>query len=300
MDLKFAHIINPFVAKPGSSTTQTQAMTLQSFRNALAAKQGDYRVEVCTVQLDAEPDVAPDFKSLPSLSRTVADLHQFTRPKPYPLIADVLKQAENVDATHLIFSNMDIILMPHFYDAVAQYIEAGHDALIINRRRIANRFSTPEQLPIIYSEIGKSHPGFDCFVFKKSLFSKFILEHICVGVPFIGVSLAHNLFAFSSNYKLLDEQHLTVHLGLEVMPSRDSEYHAFNRLEFAKIERQLKPHLSPEKLPYTSLPFYRRVLKWGLNPSVFIAMNLQLEAEGFFGKLRMLYNELRFKLLETL
>ncbi|HXH20296.1 MAG TPA: hypothetical protein VNJ07_14565, partial [Chitinophagales bacterium] len=125
----------------------------------------------------------------------------------------------------------------------------------------------------------------------------FILENICVGVPFLEATLAYNLFAFSRRFHLFTDKHLTVHIGLEVMPQRDREYHGFNHLEFKKIYKQLRPYLTPEKLPYSELPLYRRMIKWTLNPAVFILPNLQIEVEGSWNKIKFMLNEIRWRWL---
>ena len=58
-----------------------------------------------------------------------------------------------------------------------------------NRRRIKSTLNKAEDLDKIYSEVGKDHIGYDMFVFKKSLFPKFILNNTCIGIPFVGNDL---------------------------------------------------------------------------------------------------------------
>ena len=284
----------------GSAFSPIQAITTESLRVAQRAADASTKVTIHAVQFENEETVVPEFNTFKSLKRSVLDIAKFTQSHPYPLISDIVDIVDSIEADYVVYSNMDIILMPQFYNAVSVLLRQGFDSLIINRRRISGQFNKVSELPLIYSEIGYSHPGFDCFVFKKKLLDQFVLENVCVGVPFIGVTLAHNIFAFSNNYKLIDEQHLTTHIGLEVMPIRNKEYHDFNRREFHKVQRQLKPFLSANKLPYNQLPLYRKIIKWGLNPSVFIAFNLRLETVGFWQKMKMLYQEVRFRLLGKL
>jgi hypothetical protein len=93
-------------------------------------------------------------------------------------------------------------------------------------------------------------------VFKRELLEKFILDKVCVGIPFLEVSLLHNLVAFASNLKLIDRAHLTFHIGMEVMPPVDEEYYQHNRKCYEmQILPKLKPLLTKEKFPYSDLSF---------------------------------------------
>src|SRR5690606_1323553 len=197
------------------------------------------------------------------------DIKDFERPKKLPLISDILEKAHEIsDADYIIYTNADIILLPYFYDAVFEYIADGYDAFAINRRRISKKFLNTQNLNLVFAETGKSHPGFDCFVFKRSLIPKFILENICIGIPFLEATLLYNLVAFSENFKLFDDKHLTIHIGMDVMPKRDPEYYLYNRKEFfLKILPQLKELLKAENMPYAMLPLCKRMMKTGLNPA---------------------------------
>jgi hypothetical protein len=237
---------------------------------------------------------------LKNLEVSVSDFKNFTVQKKYPLIKDILKILfENSEADYFIYTNMDIILMPFFYDSVFKLIDEGYDAFAINRRRISKKYLNGHNLQEIFAEVGKSHPGFDCFVFKRELFPKLILENISVGIPFLEASLLYNLIAFSQNFRLFADKHLTVHIGMDVMPKRDPEYFNHNKNEFQQsILPKIKPYLKAKNLPYSELPFYERVIKWGLNPAVFVFLNTELEAKGFFEKLRLLKDEIRFTWLQ--
>lgn len=298
--IQIAHIINPVFAKPGTELHIAQPLV---FSSMLLAKQQAVHVtsvELLTTQYPEDHVVIPDgFTVLADLKRSVLDMQQFTKQKKLPLLADILQAAyDNSEAEYVVFTNADIILMPQFYAAVAELIGQGHDALIINRRRIEHKYDKVKQLPLLFSEIGMSHPGYDCFVLRRSLIPKLILEGICVGVPFIGVSLAHNLFAFADLLKVVDDMHLTVHQGVEVMPKRDAEYYAYNRAEFDKVIAQLKPQLKDEKLPYYNENWAMKHLKRGLNPSILTSLSVELELKGKWDRVKYRLNDLRFQLLQ--
>ena len=116
-------------------------------------------------------------------------------------------------------------------------------------------------------------------------FPKFELAHVCVGVPFIGIITAQNLFAFGKNFLLLDQEHLTQHIGLEIFKKRaPKEYLGYNRTEFRKAIVALDPHLDSRKFPYSNLWLPFRLIKWGLHPSIPIKLALRLEWRQIWGR----------------
>lgn len=298
MPLRIAHIINPYPAVEGSDAWRVQQVTVRSLRNAVAASVRS-RPELLAAQFaDEVTDCSAGLIPTASLDRSVLDLHTFQRPRRLPLMADVLSRAvAATDAEFIIYTNMDIIVQPYFYDAVTALLHDGADALIINRRRIADRGQTADDLPLILAEVGRSHPGFDCFVIHRSLVPKLRLDGLCIGVPFSEAGLMYNLMAFAQDCRIHEDLHLTTHLGLEVMPARDVEYHRYNRACFDRSLPALKPHLVGKRLPYSQLGFWHRTLKRGLNPAVFTGLHLQLEGVGLLQRCRAYYNELRFRLL---
>lgn len=194
---------------------------------------------------------------------------------------------------------MDIALMPHFYDAVFALIEKEHDALVINRRRLSHHYSKVEELPLMYADLGKSHPGFDCFVFKSSLLEKFILDEICVGISFLEATLVHNIFSLAENPLYVPDGHYTFHIGMDVLVPRNNEFYRHNRsVFFNKIQPQLKPYFELKKFPYNGLPLPIRALKWMLNPSLFTRNYLQLEGKNFFQRTKARLDEIRWRILQ--
>ena len=299
--IHLAHIINPVLAEQGSELYIAQPMVFESMLLAKQLTADAANVTLLTTQYPEDRAIIPQqFTVLPDLQRSVLDMQQFGIQRKLPLLADILKAAydNSAGADYLIFTNADIILMPQFYATVAELIGEGHDALIINRRRIERKYDKVGQLPLVFSEIGMSHPGYDCFVLRRDMVPDLILEGICVGVPFIGVSLAHNLFALANKLKIVDDMHLTVHLGVEVMPKRNAEYYAYNRQQFDKVIGKLKPRLTDEKLPYYSESWAKKHLKRGLNPSILTSLSVELELKGWWNKLKYRLNDLRFQLLQ--
>ncbi len=301
--MKLAHVINPVKVPPTSDLYVAQPVTFESIRLAKEFATGKADIELYTVCFEEDREMIPSFfKQLPALKRSVLDLGKFSRPKKYPFLKDVLRCLYDTSkAEYLIFTNMDISLMPQFYAAVSEILKEGFDAVLVNRRGISTKYKKVEDLPLMYSEFGKPHPGFDCFIFKRELLNKMILEDICVGVSFSEVALVHNLIAFAEKLKLVDDLHLTFHIGSEVMPPLDSEYYQHNRNEYEqKIYPRLKPLLDIGKFPYSELEFYKRITKWALNPVFRTHQVLEMEGKSLGRRLKYKFDSLRFSLLDKI
>ncbi len=258
-------------------------------------------ISLFTTQYEEDKEIIPQgFTLLQNLERSVLEVNTLLQGRKLPLIADILRALqENSNADYFIYTNVDIGLMPHFYTYVALQIANGHDALVINRRRLLSKYLKVEELPEIYADLGASHPGFDCFVFKRSLLEKFVLGDICVGVSFIGVALAHNIFSLAKKPLFIPDQHLTFHIGVDVLVPRSNAFYKHNRGEFfTKVQAALKPFFKLEKFPYAALPFPKRALKWMLNPSLFTKNYLELEGKSFLQKCKTRLDEIRWRILQ--
>jgi hypothetical protein len=299
--IKLAHIINPVKANETSDLHFAQPVTFESILKAKEFSIHNSHIKLYTTQFEEDTPIIPKgFTVLSNLEKSVLDTNPALKGKKLPLIADILsKLTEAEDADFYIYTNMDIALMPHFYDTVFQYINKGHDAIVINRRRLSGSYRQIEDLPLMYADMGKSHPGFDCFVFHKDLLSKFVLKNICIGVSFLEVTIIHNIFSFAKNPLFVPDAHLTFHIGMEVLVPRNNAFYQHNRNEFfKKIYPVLKPHFSIKKFPYASLPIHQRALKWMLNPSLFTLNYLRLEGYSFFQKTKAYLDEIRWRILQ--
>lgn len=301
--MKLAHIINPVKVSASSDLHVAQPVTFESIRAAKKFAEGKQEVELFTVCYAEDREIIPPlFTQLPDLKRSVLDIKKFSAQKKYPLLIDVLQTLyQNTDAKFLIFTNMDIALMPQFYLAVAELLKDGTDALLINRRGISSAYKGVEQLPLMYADFGQPHPGFDCFVFHRSLMDKIVLADICLGVSFSEVAVVHNLIAFAQKLKLIDQLHLTFHIGTEVMPPLLPEFYAHNRNEYElKVYPLLKPHLDIRRFPYALLPFHKRMLKWILNPVFRTHQVAEMEGKNFMRRIKHKIDSVRFSLLDKI
>lgn len=259
------------------------------------------QISLYTTQFEEDRSIIPTgFVQLSNLNRSVLDVNQRLQGKKLPLIKDIFaKLKEAQQSEYVIFTNMDIGLMPFFYDTVFNYIAQGYDALVINRRRLVHTYTKVEDLPLMFADLGKSHPGFDCFVFKTELLEKFVLDDICVGISFLEAALIHNIFSFAQNPKYIPDAHLTFHIGMDVLVPRKNEFYNHNRrCFFNHIQPKLKPHFDLKKFPYNGLPLPKRALKWMLNPSLFTRNYLQLEGKNLFQKTKTRLDEIRWRILQ--
>lgn len=299
--VKIAHIINPVKVKESSDLYNAQPITFESMVVASKYAVKFNQITLYSTQFEEDKEIIPsDFKILSNLTKSILDINPKYKGKKLPFIKDIFEKLNEVeDADYFIYTNVDIALMPYFYDVVIDYIKVGHDAIIINRRRLSKHYSSPNELQFMYADLGKSHPGFDCFIFKKELLNKFVLGNICVGIPFLEATLVHNLMAFANNPLFVPDKHLTFHIGMEVMPKIHKPYYLHNRVDFFKnIYPKLKPFFTLQKFPYAALPMYKRAIKWMLNPSIFTLNYIDLERKNIFEKTKTVLNEIRWRILQ--
>ncbi|MEO0038057.1 MAG: hypothetical protein RIQ59_1268 [Bacteroidota bacterium] len=299
--IQLVHIINPVKVNKKSDLFTAQPITFGSMIGAKNHSKYSNQILQCTTQYEEDVEFIPaEFTKLSNLDRSVIDVNSSLNGRKLPLIKDILQKTQEVEnCDYCVYTNVDIALMPQFYDVVFYKINKGHDAIVINRRRLKNDYSSVDELPLMYSDFGKSHPGFDCFVFKKELLNSFILDEICVGIPFLEATLVHNIFSFANNPLFIPDAHLTFHIGMDVMANNTNAYYEHNRKVFFKsIYPKLKPHFSLNKFPYGSLNFPNRMMKWALNPSLFTLNYLNLEKKNAIQKAKLFLDEIRWRLLQ--
>jgi hypothetical protein len=168
------------------------------------------------------------FPITPILGRSIMDVHQFQTPKKLPLLFDIISQKIHTEYT--IFTNTDICLVPHFYEAIAAILDLGFDSIIINRRTIPESNLHPA---LCASDIGKPHEGYDCFVFKTN--TPFFKTNACIGMGGVMRSLRFNLAALCKNLLFLKDAHLTYHYGDSKAWMAYPEYQLFNKAEGQRV-----------------------------------------------------------------
>lgn len=240
---RMLHVLNPFHAPESSDNYLAQPITYQSMSDAIDFARNYVQVDVLNVHMPNEQPVThPVFTYTQALTESSKD-YLPDYPKSLPLLRDILSTAAKYsEYDWLIYTNVDIALTPSFYRAILEYIDDGHDAIIINRRTITKKISARDQIANSYSQIGRKHPGFDCFVFRREMVEKFQIFDTLVGVHLIGRILIWNILKHARSVIVEKECHLTFHIGDDV-PSKDVGEvsiiaHNFNQAE--KFWEQLK------------------------------------------------------------
>jgi hypothetical protein len=212
---KIAHIINPVIVGRSSDLFVAQPITFETMKAAREFARGQVEVELFSAQYPEDRALVPEYIQMtPDLERSVLDLGTFQKKRKLPLIKDILDRLyEATDADYLIYTNVDIALMPHFYVSVNQLIDQGYDAFVINRRTISNAYRQSQHIPLMYAQAGKSHPGHDCFVFKRDVYPDYYLGNVCIGATEVGKTLNLNLICHANRFKEFKYLHLTFHIG---------------------------------------------------------------------------------------
>jgi hypothetical protein len=239
---RFVHVVNPFRSPGGDCDDRTQALSYETMRRAKDFSL-DVPVHLAAVVAEAEQDCVPEaFDLAGTLSRTVDQIAQFEHPRPLPLLFDILelgcRHATELAGQHgdapedvfLVYTNADICLLPHFYGSVVGLIAHGFEAMTINRRTIPPHARELSNLDKMYAEFGRSHPGYDCFVFPLAHFDRYVSSNACIGGDFVARSLLYNMIANSKHMLMLRQAHLTFHIGdeREWSDPRFKDYREFN------------------------------------------------------------------------
>jgi hypothetical protein len=217
---RMRHVVSPFAASPGSQAERTQTLTFAAMREAAAFAAGDsagqipldvgFRAAVLADEFSFAKRFFPDTVALP---RSASDLRAFQVPRPLPLVFDVIEAAVDDGCDHVILTNVDICPLPHFYRAVARLLDHGFDALIINRRTLADGAADPSLLPLWCADPGRLHEGYDCFVFSAAAARRFVRNDACVGAGGVMRGLIYDMVASAARLLILTDVHLTCHIG---------------------------------------------------------------------------------------
>ncbi len=249
---KIAHIINPVKVNSSSDLYIAQPLTFESLRNAKDYAKKNITVELYSCQYEEDLDIIPDyFIKTNNLTRSTADLNLFRVTKKLPFIRDLLDSViQLTDADFIVYSNVDIGVMPFFYLTILNYFTAGYDFLMINRRTVSNNYKSINDLNYIYSDIGKSHEGIDCFVFRRKYYEKFNFEKSIIGSGPVGLCFAVNFLSNSSKVIWLEESHLTFHIGDDKSwrNARLLDYRIYNFTELKKITYYFRHNINNGKL----------------------------------------------------
>lgn len=248
--MKIAHVLNIFQPRPPSDLVLAMPVTLETMRRARTFAASDVDVTFYSVQTAQDHDAVPDdFVKTPDLDRTVMDLHTFGKPRPLPLLRDILDRLYEAatDADYLIYTNLDIALQPHFYLTVKTIIERGYDAFCINRLNIPAVYDSVDDIPLMYAEQGTQTSGYDCFVYKRDLHPQIDVGNVCIGAALVGRALMMNLYFSADKFRIFENPHLTFHIGSDMVWADEGvwDYTEYNISELNRIFEDRNASLGP-------------------------------------------------------
>jgi len=239
---RIAHIVNPYRTEAGSFDGFVQAVTFESMIRAAANVASTVEVVLLTAQSEGDHGIAPaEFTATHDLVRSATDIGEFSVKRPLPLLADILERLHGVEADYYVYSNVDIGLTPQFYQVLSTLLERGHDAIVINRRTISDGYESLDEIPLMCSEVGERHPGWDLFAYSARIGPLVSVRRVLVGASHVGLALIANLVALAAKFIELRDVHLTFHLGDERSwrsPTLD-DYADWNKAEASRVVRML-------------------------------------------------------------
>jgi len=257
----FVHICNPFQAQ--SQQREIQEVTFTSMKQARSFKngKGDITPEVqflAAVFSEDEAYALTHFDRITLLKRSTQDLQRFKNQHNLPLLFDVLAGAENVNADYVVFTNVDICLVPHFYLSVDTLLSFGYDSLIINRRTLSGWPLDPQLINLMALDLGDAHEGYDCFIFPRHFLKALVKGNSAIGTGGVMQGLIFNMVALSKRMLILEDIHLTWHLGDDKLWAKTDlfEYTQHNWQENMRILKVLAKSL-PDRFTRFSKNFHK-------------------------------------------
>lgn len=237
--MHLAHVVNTIESNSGTPLSQAQGITLESMERAAQIVSSNTKVDLFSISFEEDNTALPQaFYRLPDLESSAADHGHFAFPRKLPLLREILESAASRStADYLIYTNIDISVQPFFYDAVSAIIDSGIDSFIVNRRTISAEHITNSMLPLMYAQLGESHPGYDCFIFPRGKLKSFELGKLCIGAPGVGLGLMLNMYVNDRNFSLFEDFHLTFHIGDDKFWKNEkfADIAQFNQRELLKV-----------------------------------------------------------------
>jgi len=231
------------------------------------------KVNLLTTQYPEDREIIPEYMTiLKDLNAEMKDYHQFKVHRKLPVIREIFSRLKDQAGDYCIYSNVDISVRPDFYQFVCEKIEKGYDAFVINRRTISQDYTSIEQYEAMCAEEGSSHPGFDCFIFKKELLDRFELGDAGLGANWIGRVIITNLIVHAEKFEIFKEEFKTFHIGDDRSWRNPdfADYDEFNRQELIKILLEFRKQYNRDRVKMTYLnEFLYKDMKWngdGKNP----------------------------------
>jgi len=242
---RILHCLNPFPVKPATEHERAQSITLRSIRYAkqvTAATAPNLRIEhVAAILQSDNVQTELEFDHRVQLTRSVSDFQKFKIHRDLPLLYDIITSAPANPNDIIIFTNVDISIVPTFYLFIENIFRRGCDCVVVNRRTISDVYSSESDIHLMSAEVGTKHPGHDCFALRASLLKEFVPFQSCVGIAGAARPLLYNVLAYARAPTVLMDAHVTFHIGDDkTWRNKDfDDYTTFNRRELDRVVNQL-------------------------------------------------------------
>ena len=242
--MKIAHIINPVLVDEERDLFFQQPITFRTMEIARDfAKTQGIEVDLFTTCYPEDEAICPDWIKTPNLERSTLGLG-YSPARKLPYFKDILDRLyENTDADVLIQTNADIGVQPYLYSLVAKLVQDGSEAFVVTKRILpeVDMFKNVDAIPIMWATWGGPHNGHDCFVFKRSLYPKFIIGDIVMGTPWSEATLLFSMVAYGKGFAEFKNAHATFHIGDRRiwLPVSHNDYRIHNTNEVGKALRVL-------------------------------------------------------------
>jgi hypothetical protein len=250
-NIRFRHVVHFYRDAAVPENNEVQRLTFATILEARRLARPKYRVVPVAVTFPVDADIVPaEFTRAAPLDRVVTDMAKFTRPRPLPLLFDILERGANAqvppgdEEEFFVMTNSDIHLQPNFYLAVGELIAKGYDVITINRRTVHCNPLEPLS-SLMLAEHGIDHPGFDCFVFPSRMLPSLVPSRAACGGGHVMRSLIFNLVAQAQRFLMVCHAHLTFHIGDSPRQGPKSDYIVFNVAEAQSVIDRLTK--DPEK-----------------------------------------------------
>lgn len=254
-------------------------------------------VDILTVEVNDEIHSAPmrpsTFIKYPHLLNYYKDdSHKITQPKLKDILNAGVNTALTLNYEIIVYSNMDINVMPHFY-AIVDKVSDCYENYFINRVEIPNRIvkdltvlnrtsevtTTIENVEDIYTDkpinldnieegykyalqFNQLHPGYDCMVTTPTSLEKIIsnIGEVFVGHPPVGSVLAKATKLVDSRCITLRGLSATFHVGSRNGHWNSPEKELLNDLngELGKKSNAMKKKSQKPCQPYSMMKSRKR------------------------------------------
>ncbi len=213
--MRIAHIICPLVDTDNSDLKLIHDITFESMKVAKELAKGVVEVDqFSAVFPEDELNQSLNFSKVIYLNHSSLDIDGFQFGMKLALIGETLdKLYENTNAEYLIYTDIRIALQPKFYLQIRKIIENGNDAFVVSNRLISKKYNSFDQFPLMLKARGKKQQEYDCFVYKRVHYKKFILGNSCIGHRWVSQLIIANLMAFADNFSYFENLNITFKLS---------------------------------------------------------------------------------------